>query len=251
VFPDAPWAPARGSFQSPVPVPLVDPDTSPTTTVTLSCAWLPYVRGALQQLLLQATWNTDNPSVLLLAQQRAFNLIDLFQECPGGSVPFSCPFDFSRSGAGDDGFLTPDNAGWAPLPWGTLLDGTGWISTESFDAGGDLFIDAIHIKKTFGTAVHMNAVQCTFNLTKGTVAPGVFSYLEAGLGGTAVADDSPEADTVPDGFNTFAVSFADQLIDYIDIRIVCGIQSASSPGGACQLFGVDYNVPGGGCTGGE
>jgi len=86
---DQPYAQGRGSFLRPVVPPQVDPDASPTITVTLSCQWLPYVRGALKQLLLQATWQ-GTPADILLAQQRAFNLIDLFQECSSSVIPFAC-----------------------------------------------------------------------------------------------------------------------------------------------------------------
>jgi len=39
---------------------------------------MPYVAGAMQQLLLQATWDTSDLDVLSLTQQRVFNLISLF-----------------------------------------------------------------------------------------------------------------------------------------------------------------------------
>jgi hypothetical protein len=94
---DSEYAPPRGSFERPVPPPAVDPGSAPTQTVILSCAWLPYVRGALQQLLLQATWATSDPAILLLTQERVFNLLDLFQECATPDVPFACPYDFALS----------------------------------------------------------------------------------------------------------------------------------------------------------
>jgi len=93
LYRDEPWAPARGSFGTPVLPPTVDPDASPTKAFTISCQWLPFIRGALLQLVLQATWKTDDPAVRLLAQQRAMLLIAMFDECTSLQVPFACEGD--------------------------------------------------------------------------------------------------------------------------------------------------------------
>jgi len=77
MWPDEPYALGRGSFLRPVPPPLGEVDASPTKTVAVACEWLPYIRGSLMQLLLQASWDTNDPAQLLLAQERAFQLIDL------------------------------------------------------------------------------------------------------------------------------------------------------------------------------
>jgi len=96
VWPDEPYAPARGSFLRPVPLPAVDPDASPTCTVAINKQWIPFIIGALQQLVLQATWKTDDPAALLLVQQRAMTLINLFN-CGSGELPFICVADFAVS----------------------------------------------------------------------------------------------------------------------------------------------------------
>jgi len=97
MFPDSPFATAVGSFQSAVLPPSVDPDATPTKSFDISCEWLPFIRGALQQLVLQSTWKTDDPAVLLLAQQRAMTLIAMFEECTTLIVPFECFGDFSET----------------------------------------------------------------------------------------------------------------------------------------------------------
>lgn len=100
MFTDARYAPSVGSFRRPVPLITDEPDATPTVSVSIACSWLPYIRGSLQQLLLEATWATDDPAALLIQQQRVFKLIDLFQECSTTVLPFACPFDFSTGGNG-------------------------------------------------------------------------------------------------------------------------------------------------------
>jgi hypothetical protein len=80
MYPDSPFALPVGSFRAPVPLPDVDPDSGTLVSVCFNPAWLPYIIGSLKQLLLQTTWDTNDPDDLALVQQRATNLIGLFQE---------------------------------------------------------------------------------------------------------------------------------------------------------------------------
>lgn len=99
MWPDADYAPSRGSFLRPVPPPSQEPGASPTKTVEVNCQWLPYIRGALMQLLLQATWVSTDAD-LSLTQGRVWNLIDLFAECDSAFLPIACPYPFE---GGDQG----------------------------------------------------------------------------------------------------------------------------------------------------
>lgn len=76
-FPRSPFAVPTSSFNAPVQPPRSDPDTGPQATIRVSCEWLPYIRGALTQLLLQTTWLGSDADVDL-AQDRANALIQLF-----------------------------------------------------------------------------------------------------------------------------------------------------------------------------
>jgi hypothetical protein len=78
VFPNSPFAVAVGSFTEPVEPPTVDADAAPLVYIGLNCEWLPYICGALTQLLLQSTWKVTNDAELSLVQQRVFDLIALF-----------------------------------------------------------------------------------------------------------------------------------------------------------------------------
>jgi hypothetical protein len=77
MFPDGEWLEPRSSFNAPIDPPDTDPDKGNLATIRVSCAWLPYIRGALTQLLLNSTWKGDSDTVRI-AQGRSFNLIDLF-----------------------------------------------------------------------------------------------------------------------------------------------------------------------------
>lgn len=93
MYPDSPFAVPVGSFQTPVPVVDVDPDTGDLVTVCFNPAWLPYIIGCLKQLLLQTTWDTTDAAVLSQQQARAFTLIGQFQEglmCPTGILFDAC-----------------------------------------------------------------------------------------------------------------------------------------------------------------
>lgn len=118
-----PYASPAGSFVRPVLPPVVDPDASPTRSITVSCAWLPFIRGALSQLILQSTWQ-GTPDQVRQAQDRAMTLISLFTECSTVEFPFACDTDLELHG---------------PSPWGTWAANClgvyevlqGWVSTRA------------------------------------------------------------------------------------------------------------------------
>lgn len=106
MFPDSPFAQAIGSFQSPVSPPDVEPDAAPLATIQVNETWLEYLRGCAKQLLLQSTWATNDPEVLNLTQQRAFNLIGLLQGTEAVSLPTGAVIPYAHQGSEiPDGFL--------------------------------------------------------------------------------------------------------------------------------------------------
>lgn len=199
MFPDQEYAGPRGSFYRPVVPPTVDPDASPTLTLSVACAWLPYIRGSLYQLLLQATWDTDAAG-LALAQARVFNLIDLFVECAVSDLPFACPFDF---GGNDGGFaLFPSGSGFTPSTRGTYFMGSGWLTTQQTYAGGSLYTNGAAISKALDPSSVITSVDMGYDLTKGFFAGG--SAFQTGivlfLGGSVVATQLVDSSSDPDGF---------------------------------------------------
>lgn len=78
MYPDSQFRNPVSSFQRPVAPPGVDSDVAPFVCVQFNATWLPYVLGALKQLVMQYTWDTTDPDEINLVQQRAFNLMDIF-----------------------------------------------------------------------------------------------------------------------------------------------------------------------------
>lgn len=73
-----PFASPRPSFPQKIVAPDVEPDdTGASVCVTFNAAWHPVVIGALQALMLPATWQGDETTVGI-AQDRAALLVDMF-----------------------------------------------------------------------------------------------------------------------------------------------------------------------------
>jgi len=153
------------SFQSPATPPGVDPTSGVFLHRCYSEDWQAAIMGALQQLLEVTTWDTDDPALLLLTQERADILLRLFMmECddmPTGAIIFSAgetpPDGYlvcdgaaisranyaalfavcgTRFGAGDGSttFNVPDLGGRVPLGVGQQPDSTAFAAG---DHGGE------------------------------------------------------------------------------------------------------------------
>lgn len=92
MYPDSEFAHSIGSFQVPVPLPSAGPDVEPFETICIASEWLPYLRGAAKQLLLQSTWDTTDPGMIVVAQEWAFSLIGMLQD--GSCAPIIPIWDF-------------------------------------------------------------------------------------------------------------------------------------------------------------
>lgn len=172
MFPDESYADATGSFKRPVAPPIVDPDSEPTQEITISCAWLPYVRGALQQLLLQSTWNTSDPAVLALIQGRVWNLIDLFQECEETPAPFVCVSDFSVGEVGWQIVYDPD---YTPALLGFYEAGSGFRSACVVNY--PYYHAFCFITDVFGAPVHLTRIELYADLVLEFCGPGAEPYI--------------------------------------------------------------------------
>lgn len=235
MWPDEPFAEGRGSFLRPVLPPPFDPDATPVQTVHINCSWLPYIRGALQQLLLQATWDTDDPAVLQLAQSRAFNLINLFSECDSLTLPYSCDFDIEGTADGLPWTCldrTPDPTGC----FSTFVPGSGFVSVlESFSSGE---------KWTRAECVllfppqHVTFVTVSYDLLKGsfyeptTVKNGIVGL----LAGSLVFFEGPNIETDPDGSGKSVAWAGDAVVDELHLMISPGVSDdGSDPGGTAII----------------
>lgn len=80
MLPYNPLAEPVSSFVAPAPLPTADPDAGEMCYVHFAREWLPYLLGALSQLMLQTTWRTDDPAQIALAQARSMSLITLLAQ---------------------------------------------------------------------------------------------------------------------------------------------------------------------------
>lgn len=89
MYPPGPFADSVGSFRQPVDPPTAGPFDSPLFEVCINRDWLPFIAGALKQLLLQSTWTELSDSDLEALQGKVFDLISAFgQVNPGcGIIP--------------------------------------------------------------------------------------------------------------------------------------------------------------------
>ena len=218
MWPDSLFAVPRGSFGIPVLPPSGEPDASPTKTVSVSCEWLPYIRGALQQLLLQSTWNTSDPAVLLIAQARAANLIALFDECSGSPYPFACPFPFA---GGENGWYCKDyGSDFSPSCLSNWAGG-GWVNVSfTYTPSLPAQYSWASCHKQF-TSCTITNVTMTYDLIKGSfdhgggVQNGIFIYSS----GVVVASQLVDCTTDPDGTNKTISWTGSVTADEIELRI--------------------------------
>jgi len=232
MYPDSLYAEGRGSFLRPVPQPVSAPADSPTITVEINCDWLPVIRGALQQLLLQATWQPGLPG-LDITQGRAFDLIDLFQECSDPVPPFICSYDFATAAAPDP---------WVEAGYGALArptchfqTGVGWVSDSSVNTDSVTFDtwQSLNISMPIDADIAIIELALVgFTLGDYTLpddASDMVSGIYLYLGGTLVASYTVEAYDIPSGDSIFSHDFGSVTCDTIYLHFVVGFNTENVP----------------------
>jgi len=226
MFPDEPFAEGRGSFLRPVPMPTVDPGAAPTQSVEVSCQWLPYIRGALMQLLLQASW-VEGSGDLDQTQGRVFNLIDLFTECSSSEPPFSCLADF-RTSASPFGTIT---IFWCPASdaigeYGGL---TGYQGTVGH-AGADIY-NGVTLDIVLDVAVHVTDVIIGFDVQKGEVTNNSsFSIIAYDCQNSAIIGTPLTFAEMADGSGqTYHSGGTSALTNHIAVLVAASIDDADEP----------------------
>ena len=106
------WQPVS-SFVEPVAPVDTDVDAAPLVCLQLNASWLPYIVGALMQLIQPTTWDTSDPTVLANMQQQALTLMELVGTAEGCSMltfqfDSACNLQFSNDG----GTTWTDVPGW-------------------------------------------------------------------------------------------------------------------------------------------
>jgi hypothetical protein len=241
MYPDSLYAQGRGSFLRPVPIPAHGPLTPPTKTVVVSCEWLPYIRGALQQLLLQSTWNTNNPAFLTDIQGNVANLIDLFSECSTSDLPFTCDYDYLVSQGSWGNVSHPD---YSPSEFGEYVAGGGWFATENQSIALGSWLTSIDIIKTFSPPVAVNHLKAQYDLAKGSFAfPGYNTGFYGYSSGVLVLQHTVASIFDPDGSGKILdFDFPEVTIDLLEILMIAGdAMSSPAPGGSLNLTKVEVD----------
>lgn len=237
--PDWPNPYPKPSFQFPLPLPVADPDAAPFQSFTINCYWLPFIRGAILALAQQATWRTDDPSALLLAQQRAMSLAALFTECSGVDLPFACPFDFS---AGANGWSAKHEwTGWTPDFIGQY-NSLGYFENTANQLGGN-FQDGVDIHTPLAALSNISSVRVQFEWAFGshagpltdpafrvwTVVMGTFSEIGRKSYNDLLAGTGTYDFTFPTTFSA----------DEIQLQVECADGAGFSPAGLARVFAVN------------
>jgi len=253
MWPDSPFAEARGSFVVPVEPPTVEPTTGPTETITVSCAWLPFIRGALKQLLLQTSWATDVVD-LDTTQGRVFNLIDLFQECGGTPFPAACPFDFR--GIDGQGWVNPTSYYANSGPVGHFVPLVGFVGDSGYQTGSpDYWMQCI-VKKTYSAPFDVHEVTVIYDLAFGSDYGGELSGgnnfgVELYNGGTLVASAyTDHAHTLTGTDQIFSHDFGGVTADEVQIFNLAGVTQNSPADGQVTVTQIQFTYTGtvpGGC----
>ena len=232
MFQDSPFAPSRGSFQTPVLPPATDPDAAPTKNFAINCSWLPFIRGALLQLVLQASWKADEP-LLTLTQERAMTLISMFQECPSALIPFLCSGDFgvSPSPFATISIYPPNNIGF----WSAFV---GYIETENAISGADCTRGA-DIEVQFSQPITPTQLTLRYSLAHSSYAfnTDIWRYMYDLDNGHFFQYDNSLTTPPTDATN---VSWNWVGTNAPTSRLVFGVRCGSSPscptpGGSCAL----------------
>lgn len=237
MYPDVDYASSRGSFERPVVPPTSDPTDSPTISVPINCQWLPYIRGALQQLLLQATWSTDSAG-LLLAQERVFKLIDLFQECSPAVLPFACPYDFS---VGDGGWSILIDPSFTPATMGFYVAASEFQGSHVVNNATTSPWGILGIEKSLGGTFNCTSMDMTFDLTKGTFSGSTNGFVAGFLAGALKFVQYMDCSARPDGNGQHLVwSGASTPVDFLQCYIVSEVYPAGAGiPGFCAISNVE------------
>jgi hypothetical protein len=179
--------------------------------------------------LLQSTWDTDDPALLLQAQQWAFQLIDMFPEC-GSAIAFACPYDMTLS---DNGFTQMDYCftDWSPCMLSHYVVGVGWVDDPYTAASvpGIYFRRAAAQFNFPATTITRVDMQYDFR-SRGFSIPYDSTAIHLELAGTIVGSIVISSDGDPDGDNKHLVWTGSVTADRIIVAVAD--QAYTSPGGA-------------------
>jgi len=240
VWPDSVFAVPKPSFGVPVPAPVADPLTGGGNEYHIACDWLPVVRGALLQLVLQTTWETDIIP-LDITQQRAMSLIASLTECTGSEVAFACPYDFAQGASGDP--WIDAQRGDLFSPHTAFVASVGYNTVSSFSPSGNDYWMCSTIELDFADDVAFDLVQVAFTgVSKGSDYLGQLHGNPTGIiiwHGLSVIDSFfVPADSVPDGDSVLTHDFGGATGNRLWISLLTGVKGSSPADGFGNIAGT-------------
>lgn len=231
MFDDSPYAHPAGSFGRPLPPFTQDLDGTPQASFTVPCSYLPYIRGALQQLWLQSTWDTNDPAVLLLAQERAQTLVASLVECDPSVLPFSCAYDFQVADTGWELLPTGPYGDSSPFVRGVYDAGAGWRNAPFNQIGNPSSFSGIYIRQN-RALTRLTALTMSYDLRKGDFddyGGGINGFLLR-ASGVNLASGVVASNTDPDGGLKTLTWTGDVMAD----EVWCFVQTEAEHGSVDQ-----------------
>lgn len=240
MYPDTPYAEGRGSFLRPIPQIITNPSDAPTKTVSINCDWLPAIRGALQQLLLQATWQPGFPGLDTM-QGRAFDLIDLFSECTSPVPPFVCSYDFTHAATGAP--WAQHGRGGLASPTAHFQPGVGWQAVDSANGGGSQHWMCLTIYMLLGVHAEISIVEYAYTgLVKGTGGcdpTGDDAFIVLVDSSTTSSAYSFNTTALPDGDGVVGHDFGGFVADEIRISLPVSVCDPGPATGGVNIAGIN------------
>jgi len=240
MYPNSVFNHAVGAFNDPMVPPTTEPGQEPTATVRVSCEWLPFIRGALSQLLLQSTWKTDEAGLQSI-QERVWTLIALFKDetcemCDCITFVGGYPAKFVPDGHGGGSFvpIDPRTDGTVAPPWPTPPAGqTGdCLSGANFSA-------------FFGSAMGFMAQALSGAAEFASIVVGLVDFLELTLGPFALFTEfatNMVVGAADAGAALFGVAFNSSTQTAAYDLIKCAFQCAANADGSITSVGIDKMI---------
>jgi len=163
------------SFEFPVTPPGSQPFDDPRFQVCINQDWLPFIAGALKQLLLQSTWIVADDAALLDVQGRVFDLISAF-----GQVDEGCGVIVPSVACMSGSFLDLDfgfEQAISPDCVPTYTAGTGWQSCFAFGVG-----DVMELLRIFTASTFIRSFSATINNSNALIPyVATFTFFDHGV----------------------------------------------------------------------
>jgi len=154
--------------------------------------------------------------------------------CNNQTGSFTHTFNYAAT---TGGFAPIINSTQSPDTEGVWTPGSGWESTTSTVISSGFTTSGIDIHLHLSTPVTLNTAQLSYNLTKGSITPGLTNGLYLALAGANVATATHASDTDPDGTaKTLTVAPGSYSVDDIEFVLHDSFFSGGGSTGASLIY---------------